>query len=63
MTFHGITHYVPVQLTPLWRETLCRVNTHLFDEVLSWATSPPEHYLHCDACGLVVYIAKIEPPS
>lgn len=61
--YHGITHYVPIPLAPLWAQTLCRVNMHLFDEVIAWSTPQYEHYLHCDACGLVVHIDKIEPPT
>lgn len=39
----------------LWKKFLCNRNIHLFDEVWS-----QEHYLSCDACDLIVYIALIE---
>jgi len=39
----------------LWKRFLCSWNIHLFDEVIS-----SEHYLNCDACGLMVHINKVE---
>lgn len=43
----------------LWRRWCCPRDWHTFDEVESWGTSPPEHSLYCDACGLTVYIECI----
>lgn len=39
----------------LWKRFGCTKNKHLFDEV--W--SPADHYLYCDACGLIVNIDSI----
>ena len=39
----------------LFKKFFYKRGIHLFDEVLS-----DEHYLHCDACELIVYIEKIE---
>lgn len=39
-----------------WKEEECPKGCHLFDEM----KSANEHFLHCDACGLVVHIAHIE---
>lgn len=38
-----------------WKKIHCSKNEHLFDEVCS----DKNHYLHCDACGLIVHIKKI----
>lgn len=42
-----------------WRRTNCPNGIHLFDEVLS----NNDHYLHCDACGIDVHIAKVVIPD
>jgi len=45
----------------LWKRYLCPQEKHLFDEVESGIGGGDiEHYLHCDACGLMVYIDKVE---
>lgn len=48
----------------LWRRFMCHRQQHLFDEV--WAVKsedyPDNHYLHCDACGLTIYIKYMETP-
>ena len=46
-----------------WRRTNCPNGIHLWDEVLSAGDDGPEHYLHCDACGIMVYIEKIVIPD
>lgn len=54
--YHGLTYpgyFVPFRW--LWKRWLCPRKCHLFGEVLSI-----EHYLHCDCCGLVVVIERIE---
>ena len=40
----------------LWKKIFCKRGLHLFDEV----TSLDEHYLYCDACGLMVGIEYME---
>lgn len=61
MTFHGITHPVPMWLLPLWRRFMCPRNYHLFDEVESMGGTPgQENYLSCDGCGLEVHINRID---
>jgi hypothetical protein len=61
--FHGITHARGFsRLTYwLWRKLKCeRSGVHLLDEVRSpGGTDGWEHYLSCDACGLMVEIARI----
>jgi len=37
-------------------EKYCDSGHHLFDEVVTM----DEHYLHCDACGLMVFIDHID---
>ena len=54
--YDGITHAVPFRLLHAWKRLFCRVNIHAFDEV----AGGPDHYLSCDACGLVVNIASID---
>ena len=54
--YHGITYPKGHSLAK-WKKTKCPKNMHLFDEVTN---SDREHYLVCDACGLYVYISKIE---
>ena len=43
----------------LWRRLMCKREMHLWDEVLSGGC-PWEHYLVCDACGLMVNIESID---
>ena len=42
----------------LWlcKKLFCKRHRHLLDEV--W--SPPDHYLVCDACGLIIYIKNVD---
>tara|TARA_R110002167_G_scaffold112234_2_gene284546 strand:- start:54 stop:329 length:276 start_codon:yes stop_codon:yes gene_type:complete len=44
----------------LWRKLFCSRHIHLFDEVLSSGDDPWPHYLHCDACNLIVNIDSFE---
>jgi len=56
MKYYGITYPEKTEKElKVWAKKNCVQNYHLFDEVLS-----DKHYLSCDACGLVVYIEKIE---
>lgn len=43
----------------LWRKLFCRMDWHLWDEVLSGSSNDPQrrHYLFCDACDETVDIA------
>ncbi len=41
-----------------WKKEFCHKGHHLFDEV----KKDTSHYLHCDACNLIVHIKKIEAP-
>lgn len=58
----GITYFQipmlgwPKWLLGLWRRFMCKREVHLFDEV----ASVDSHYLHCDACELMVHIESIE---
>jgi hypothetical protein len=69
--YEGITHGVPfgqaqrfcrVQswahsvLLRAWKRRHCPGGRHALDEVWSGA----DHFLHCDACGLMVHIARVE---
>lgn len=59
--YHGITYFNFLSseaIRKFWKKFYCKQNIHLFDECLS-----EEHYLHCDACGLSVYIDRIEKPK
>ena len=64
-TFRGLTY--PHRIIRfgwqswLWRKVFCKREIHLFDEVLSGGSEDPvwDHYLVCDACQLMVGIAKI----
>jgi hypothetical protein len=54
--YYGITHKKKTDKQyKKWKEKRCPQGKHLFDECKS-----SEHYLVCDACGLVVHIAHIE---
>lgn len=51
----------------IWRRFFCKHDIHLFDEVFTsdWYSDDEQekregHYLDCDACGLIVYIAGID---
>jgi hypothetical protein len=59
--YHGITYGIPCwkPILWLWKNICCRFNWHLFDEVLS-SLDEYNHYLHCDACELIVHISRIE---
>lgn len=46
-------------LRRIWRAVFCPRGWHLFDEV----TTVFGHYLHCDACGLIVHVARTELPD
>lgn len=39
---------------------MCPREMHCFDEVLSSGGGPYDHYLSCDACGLMVLIHSID---
>lgn len=57
--YYGITYpevLDDIKILDYWRDHHCIVGWHLFDEV----ETADEHYLHCDACGLSVYIERIE---
>ena len=59
MEYHGITYpekWNKEKKLKQWRRKRCWKGHHLFDEVVSIG----KHYLYCDACGLIVYIAGIE---
>lgn len=46
----------------LWRKFMCTRHRHLFDEVWSPFDSDfpdSNHYLYCDACGLLVNIESV----
>ena len=56
--YNGITYFKFLQnrfFRWLFKKYFCKKGIHLLDECLS-----DEHYLHCDACGLIIYIEKIE---
>ena len=56
--YRGITYpsrYENTKALRRWKDENCSKGWHLFDEVYS----PGDHYLHCDACGLMVCIEKI----
>lgn len=40
----------------LWKRIMCKKNKHLLDEC--WSLE--DWYLSCDACGLEIYIAKMQ---
>ena len=45
-----------------WRRFMCPRGFHLFDEVVKWGGDDGNlysHFLHCNACGLTVYIKSI----
>jgi hypothetical protein len=46
-----ITHPLSPFLVRIWGRLFCRREWHLFDEV-----GGEDHYLSCDACGLMVGI-------
>lgn len=57
--YHGLTHtQLSKRQVANWKRNHCPAGRHLFDECLS-----NEHYLHCDACGLEVHIAKVVYPA
>lgn len=66
--YFGLTHDVKNNDKALdkWRKNKCSKNIHCFDEVFSPAgmskKGEPQtaHYLVCDACGLMVYIDRID---
>ena len=72
MKYHGITYprlFDRPQIHRLWKRFLCSINFHLFDEVASCGgylddgsvlDKKYNHYLVCDACGLVVTVGDIE---
>ena len=58
MDYRGITYFPVLDsrfVQWIWKRLFCRREWHLFDEVLGF-----EHYLYCDACGLMVGISKFE---
>ena len=46
-----------------WKVANCPQGIHLWDECLSSGDDGPDHYLHCDACGMEVHIKKIVIPD
>lgn len=61
-TYHGLTYPRLVQFAWqfwLWRKLFCKRKMHLFDEVFSSGGDDWNHYLVCDACGLMVEIKQI----
>ena len=54
----GLTHHFPQSTEPkyyeMWKKVYCKQNMHILDEV--WTID--EHYLYCDACGIIVYIDR-----
>lgn len=59
--WRGITHPARWQWSLwLWRKFMCPREMHCFDEVLSSGGGPYDHYLSCDACGLMVLIHSID---
>ena len=54
--YYGITHSVPKWLLSFRKKFYCSRNIHTFDEM----ESPERHILVCDACGLRVYINRID---
>lgn len=55
----GITEKEHNIILEAWKHSNCPQGIHLFDEV--WTTN--RHVLHCDACGMEVYISKIKIPD
>ena len=59
----GISYPIPEFLQRLdfiywlWKRIMCKRGYHLFDEVIN---SDGEHYLVCDACQLILHIAKVD---
>lgn len=53
--YYGITHEPLGYQSKEYGLYKCSKGIHAFDEVLSI-----DHYLHCDVCGLKVYIERIE---
>ena len=68
--YEGMTHGVPFgqaqrcyrlqtalhnALLRAWKKHRCPTGRHAFDEAAG-----NEHFLHCDACGLMVHIARVE---
>lgn len=46
-----------------WKNSNCPQGIHLWDECYSSGDDGPEHYLHCDACGMEVHIEKVIIPD
>jgi hypothetical protein len=64
----GITHPVTGDgleekqfnmLLEAWKHSNCIQGIHLWDEV--WSNE--KHVLHCDACGIEIYIEKVSIPD
>jgi len=64
-SYIGITHPITDDLLEkedfckAWKKANCVNGIHLFDEC--WSLE--EHFLHCDVCGMDVYIDKIVIPD
>lgn len=58
-SYYGISYFSFLQfefIYKFWKKYFCKKNIHLFDEV--WNIE--NHYLVCDACGLIVHIDHID---
>jgi hypothetical protein len=55
----GITDKEFKTILGAWKLANCSQGIHLFDEY--WNVD--KHVLHCDACGIEIYIEKIEIPD
>ncbi len=61
--YHGITHARGFKRPTywLWRKLKCKRNVHLFDEVQTAGDLDGwNHFLCCDACGIMVEIGRID---
>lgn len=66
--YHGITypfstlHWVWMWelIYRVWRRLCCPHGWHLLDECVASGNNGSEHTLDCDACGLTVWIERID---
>ena len=62
MKYRGITYPAILDhgwVRAIWKRLCCPTEWHLFDEVETFK----DHYLYCDACSLIIDIAKIDTAS
>ena len=62
--WHGITYptingWLPDWFYSLWKNTLCKIGIHLFDEYYTYHVGP-FHGLYCDACNLDLELSDKE---